>query len=207
MALMTEMSWSSAVLAMAPGSLTEMALTAKLMHADVQLVTAFHILRIFLILFATPFIFPNGALSALAPLAFSTCPERSEFVCRGISRPSSITANDGHIDNQILIAYAATSLNWLAGAYFESMGQQNALLSIFGAGADDCTVSAEENVGQIVLCIAESPACRPPSTLRAERSSSRKRSGRSRLFANSREYCLISPISMVMAVDGWPSAR
>ena len=57
MALMTEMSWSSAVLAMAPGSLTEMALTAKLMHADVQLVTAFHILRIFLILFATPFIF------------------------------------------------------------------------------------------------------------------------------------------------------
>ncbi|MGV6874981.1 AbrB family transcriptional regulator [Pseudochelatococcus sp. B33] len=57
MALMTEMSWSSAVLAMAPGSLTEMALTAKFMHADVQLVTAFHILRIFLVLFAMPFIF------------------------------------------------------------------------------------------------------------------------------------------------------
>lgn len=57
MALVTDMSWSSAVLAMAPGSLTEMALTAKFMHADVQLVTAFHILRIFLILLATPFIF------------------------------------------------------------------------------------------------------------------------------------------------------
>jgi membrane AbrB-like protein len=42
--------FSTLVLANVPGSVTEMAITAKAMHLDVSLVTAFHILRIFLII-------------------------------------------------------------------------------------------------------------------------------------------------------------
>ncbi len=56
-AFITGLPWQTLVLATAPGSLTEMSLTAKLMHFDVPLVTAFHILRIFIILMATPAIF------------------------------------------------------------------------------------------------------------------------------------------------------
>jgi uncharacterized protein len=57
-AVLFELPWQTMVLATAPGSLTEMALTAKLMHADVPMVTAFHILRISIILLATPAVFP-----------------------------------------------------------------------------------------------------------------------------------------------------
>jgi uncharacterized protein len=56
-ALISGLPWQTLVLATAPGSLTEMSLTAKLMHLDVPLVTAFHVLRIFIILMATPAIF------------------------------------------------------------------------------------------------------------------------------------------------------
>ncbi|MGD9741022.1 MAG: AbrB family transcriptional regulator [Dongiaceae bacterium] len=56
-AFISGLPWQTLVLATAPGSLTEMSLTAKLMHFDVPLVTAFHILRIFIILMATPAIF------------------------------------------------------------------------------------------------------------------------------------------------------
>jgi membrane AbrB-like protein len=45
------------VLATAPGSVAEMALTAKALHLDVPLITAFHILRIFIIALLTPFAF------------------------------------------------------------------------------------------------------------------------------------------------------
>jgi len=56
-AVITGLPWQTLVLATAPGSLTEMSLTAKLMHFDAPLVTAFHILRISLILLITPAIF------------------------------------------------------------------------------------------------------------------------------------------------------
>ncbi|WP_333827474.1 AbrB family transcriptional regulator [Pararhodobacter sp.] len=54
MAAATGFSWSTMVLAFAPGSVTEMALTAKLLHADIALVTAFHLVRIFIILPTAP---------------------------------------------------------------------------------------------------------------------------------------------------------
>ena len=48
------LSWSAMVLAFAPGSVTEMALTAKMLQADIALVTAFHLVRIFIILPTAP---------------------------------------------------------------------------------------------------------------------------------------------------------
>ncbi|MCC5969203.1 MAG: AbrB family transcriptional regulator [Pararhodobacter sp.] len=47
-------SWATMVLAFAPGSVTEMALTAKILQADIALVTAFHLVRIFIILPTAP---------------------------------------------------------------------------------------------------------------------------------------------------------
>jgi uncharacterized protein len=49
--------WQTMVLATAPGSVTEMALTAKILDQQVALVTAYHILRIFIILPLVPLIF------------------------------------------------------------------------------------------------------------------------------------------------------
>ncbi len=54
MAAATGLSWSTMVLAFAPGSVTEMALTAKMLQADIALVTAFHLVRIFIILPTAP---------------------------------------------------------------------------------------------------------------------------------------------------------
>ena len=54
MAAVSGLSWTTMVLAFAPGSVTEMALTAKILQADVALVTAFHLVRIFIILPAAP---------------------------------------------------------------------------------------------------------------------------------------------------------
>ncbi len=54
MAAATGHSWSTMVLAFAPGSVTEMALTAKILQADIALVTAFHLVRIFIILPTAP---------------------------------------------------------------------------------------------------------------------------------------------------------
>lgn len=45
------------VLATSPGGVTEMSLTAKSMGLDVPLVVGFHVLRVFIILLATPWIF------------------------------------------------------------------------------------------------------------------------------------------------------
>ncbi len=45
----TGLSVSTAFLALAPAAMTEMALTAKAMHLDVEVVTAFHVIRIFLV--------------------------------------------------------------------------------------------------------------------------------------------------------------
>lgn len=53
----TGIEWQTMVLATAPGSVTEMALTAKILHQGVALVTAFHVLRVFIILPLAPLIF------------------------------------------------------------------------------------------------------------------------------------------------------
>lgn len=45
------------VLATAPGSVTEMCITAKVLGFDVPLITAFHLIRIFVIVLITPYIF------------------------------------------------------------------------------------------------------------------------------------------------------
>ncbi|MEZ4427327.1 MAG: AbrB family transcriptional regulator [Nannocystaceae bacterium] len=50
-------SWQTMVLATAPGSVTEMALTARLLHQDVALVTAFQVARIFVVLMFAPLVF------------------------------------------------------------------------------------------------------------------------------------------------------
>lgn len=49
------MHWETLVLATAPGGVTEMALTAKFLGEDVALITAFHIVRIFIIVPSIPF--------------------------------------------------------------------------------------------------------------------------------------------------------
>jgi uncharacterized protein len=54
---LTGIDWQIMVLATAPGSVTEMALTAKLLQQGVAMVTAFHLVRIFIILPAAPLIF------------------------------------------------------------------------------------------------------------------------------------------------------
>lgn len=58
---MTGIEWQTMVLATAPGSVTEMALTAKILDQQVALVTAYHILRIFIILPLVPLIFAHVA--------------------------------------------------------------------------------------------------------------------------------------------------
>ena len=49
------------VLATAPGGVTEMALTARLLHQDAALVTAFHLVRIFTIMPFAPLVFAGAA--------------------------------------------------------------------------------------------------------------------------------------------------
>ena len=58
---MSDIEWQTMVLATAPGSVTEMSLTAKLLDQEVALVTAYHILRIFIILPLVPLIFARLA--------------------------------------------------------------------------------------------------------------------------------------------------
>jgi membrane AbrB-like protein len=53
---LTGLSWEVMVLATAPGSVTEMALTAKILQEGIAVVTAFHLVRIFLILPCAPLI-------------------------------------------------------------------------------------------------------------------------------------------------------
>lgn len=54
---LTGLDWQTMVLATAPGSVTEMALTAKILQQGVAIVTAFHVVRIFITLPAAPLIF------------------------------------------------------------------------------------------------------------------------------------------------------
>lgn len=56
LAYLTGVSWQVMVLATAPGSATEMALTAKILNEGLAIVTAFHVLRIFIILPFAPLI-------------------------------------------------------------------------------------------------------------------------------------------------------
>src|SRR5690606_30816668 len=57
----TGIAWPTMVLATAPGSVTEMALTAKILDQQVAIVTAFHVARIFIILPFLPVIFAVAA--------------------------------------------------------------------------------------------------------------------------------------------------
>ena len=64
LAWLTGESWQAMVLSAAPGSVTEMALTARILQEGLAVVTAFHLVRIFIILpFASTII---GATSRLA---------------------------------------------------------------------------------------------------------------------------------------------
>ena len=54
LALVTDFPWDLLVLGAAPGSITEMALTARFLNENVALITAFHLVRIFLIIPNTP---------------------------------------------------------------------------------------------------------------------------------------------------------
>ena len=56
LAVLTGLSWEVMILATAPGSVTEMALTAKILQDGVAVVVAFHLVRIFLILPFAPLI-------------------------------------------------------------------------------------------------------------------------------------------------------
>ncbi|NNU80165.1 AbrB family transcriptional regulator [Halovulum dunhuangense] len=49
MASLTEVPVTTSFLALAPAAVTEMAITAKVMHLDAEVVTAFHVMRIFLV--------------------------------------------------------------------------------------------------------------------------------------------------------------
>lgn len=53
----TGIEWQTMILATAPGSVTEMALTAKILNQGVALVAAFHIVRVFVIIPSAPLIF------------------------------------------------------------------------------------------------------------------------------------------------------
>ena len=57
----TGVEWQTMVLATAPGSVTEMALTANILEQGVAVVTAFHVVRIFVILPLAPLIFATTA--------------------------------------------------------------------------------------------------------------------------------------------------
>jgi uncharacterized membrane protein AbrB (regulator of aidB expression) len=48
--------WTVMILSTAPGSVTEMALTAKILQEGIAVVTAFHLVRIFIILPLSPLI-------------------------------------------------------------------------------------------------------------------------------------------------------
>jgi len=61
---MTGQPWQVMVLATAPGSVTEMALTAKILQEGIAVVTAFHVVRLFIIMPAAPLIF--GVTARLA---------------------------------------------------------------------------------------------------------------------------------------------
>jgi uncharacterized protein len=71
---LTGIDWQIMVLATAPGSVTEMALTAKILNKGVAMVTAFHVVRIFIILPAAPLIFAITA--RLAGRASSAAKDR-----------------------------------------------------------------------------------------------------------------------------------
>lgn len=69
MSAVTGIRWTTAVLATAPGSVTEMALTAKILQEGVAMVTAFHIVRIFIIIPSAPLIFAMTArLAGVKPV-------------------------------------------------------------------------------------------------------------------------------------------
>ncbi len=61
LAWLTGLRWTVMILSTAPGSVTEMALTAKILQEGIAVVTAFHLVRIFIILPSAPFIIATTA--------------------------------------------------------------------------------------------------------------------------------------------------
>ncbi len=53
----TGMSPASMILATSPGGVTEMCVTAKVLHLDVPMIVAFHLVRIFLVILSSPYVF------------------------------------------------------------------------------------------------------------------------------------------------------
>ncbi|WP_157699356.1 AbrB family transcriptional regulator [Pseudomonas sp. M30-35] len=74
-ASMSDMNWRVLVLGAAPGSVTEMALTAQYLHEDVALITAFHLVRIFMILPNIPWVLALVHRRALRESRRHTCGE------------------------------------------------------------------------------------------------------------------------------------
>jgi membrane AbrB-like protein len=76
MAQITGMPWPVMVLSTAPGSVTEMALTAKILQEGIAVVTAFHLMRIFIILPSAPMIISLTArLAKMWGLPLQTGPQ------------------------------------------------------------------------------------------------------------------------------------
>jgi len=78
LALVTDFPWEILVLGAAPGSVTEMSLTARFLHEDVALITAFHLVRIFLIIPTTPFMLALVRKRAALPAPASKRKEERE---------------------------------------------------------------------------------------------------------------------------------
>lgn len=75
--------WPTMILATSPGSVTEMAITAKVLHFDVPTVTAFHVLRIFLVLATVPLVH-----AGLKRLGFFRPPVRTDATARAERSPA-----------------------------------------------------------------------------------------------------------------------
>ncbi|MCF3981594.1 AbrB family transcriptional regulator, partial [Pseudomonas aeruginosa] len=56
-ARMTGISPANMILATSPGGVTEMCITAKVLHLDVPIIVAFHLVRIFLVVLSSPYVF------------------------------------------------------------------------------------------------------------------------------------------------------
>ncbi|BAF88629.1 putative ammonia monooxygenase [Azorhizobium caulinodans ORS 571] len=56
------------VLATSPGGVTEMCITAKVLHLDVPIVVAFHIVRIFLVILSAPYLFRLLRATGVMPM-------------------------------------------------------------------------------------------------------------------------------------------
>jgi len=56
------------ILATSPGGVTEMCITAKVLHLDVPIIVAFHLVRIFLVILSSPYVFRLLRAAGVMPL-------------------------------------------------------------------------------------------------------------------------------------------